>query len=327
MTSLGFVVGSLILAGMFDRMHEGSWIAIGFVGMGAAEVAYSFTHSIPVAIMILTFSGFMNAPSSIGRRLVMQRNTPREMRGRVNSAFFVSRDVLFLIGMGLSGLADLIDVRVMFFLSALMIFLSGIWVMFLPGLRQDAAQWRKALNMLRAAPSAPGLGLGRPVALADFERLVGVVPTLMALSERERETLIQTGRIYDTPAGTAIIRYQEEGNSAFFILSGRTMVGFPTLTGEYNRLAEMLEGDFFGEIAALTGARRTADVIAQEDTTLVQVPAATLRGLMTNPVLSQLFLKKMSERLNKTSLSDLPRFAGVDQQDLRELRTEGVSAS
>ncbi len=91
MTSLGFVVGSLLMAGLFDRMHEGPWIAIGYLGMGVAGVAYSFTHSIPVAIVILTISGFMNAPASIGRRLVMQRNTPREMRGRVNSAFFVSQ--------------------------------------------------------------------------------------------------------------------------------------------------------------------------------------------------------------------------------------------
>jgi len=65
---------------------------------GSGGVAYSFTQSIPVAIIILTISGFMNAPVAIGRRLVVQRNTPREMRGRVNSAFFVSRDILFLVG-------------------------------------------------------------------------------------------------------------------------------------------------------------------------------------------------------------------------------------
>jgi CRP-like cAMP-binding protein len=87
-------------------------------------------------------------------------------------------------------------------------------------------------------------------------------------------------------------------------------------------MAEMLQGDFFGEIAALTGARRTADVVAQEDTTLMQIPAGTLRNLMANPVVSQLFLTKMTQRLNRAKISDLPRFAGVDQQDLREMRTE-----
>ncbi len=105
------------------------------------------------------------------------------------------------------------------------------------------------------------------------------------------------------------------------------MVGFPGQDGEYKNLAIMLQGDFFGEIAALTGARRTADVVAQEDTSLFQVPAATLRNLMSNPQLSQLFLSTMGERLNRTSLSDLPRFAGVDQQDLKDLRAEPASSS
>jgi hypothetical protein len=43
---------------------------------------------------------------------------------------------------------------------------------------------------------------------------------------------------------------------------------------------------------------------------------------MVNPAVSQLLLTKMTERLNRVKISDLPRFAGVDQQDMKELRTE-----
>jgi CRP-like cAMP-binding protein len=83
----------------------------------------------------------------------------------------------------------------------------------------------------------------------------------------------------------------------------------------------MTAGDFFGEIAALTGAARTADVVAEENTTLFQVPAQTLRSLMGNPALSALFLAKMTERLGRTSINELPRFAGVDQKDALDLRS------
>jgi CRP-like cAMP-binding protein len=266
----------------------------------------------------------LNPPSSIGRRIVIQRNTPRELRGRVNSAFFVSRDVLFLIGMAAAGLADIMNVRVLYFLSALLVLGAGIWVLFLPGLRQDAAQWRQAINLLRAVPSAPGLGAGRLATPADFDLLVGVVPTLSALTANERESMINHGRVYETPPGTAIVRYGDESDAAYFILTGRTMVGFPSKEGEYKRLSEMVQGDFFGEIAALTGAHRTADVVAQENTTLFQIDAKTLRGLMGNPVLSQIFLTTMTERLNRTSITDMPRFAGVDQQDVKDLRMEPV---
>jgi hypothetical protein len=43
--------------------------------------------------------------------------------------------------------------------------------------------------------------------------------------------------------------------------------------------------------------------------------------LMGNPALSALFLSKMTERLGRTSINELPRFAGVDQQDALNLRT------
>jgi CRP-like cAMP-binding protein len=79
-------------------------------------------------------------------------------------------------------------------------------------------------------------------------------------------------------------------------------------------------GDFFGEIAALTGSRRTADVITDEESSLIVVTAQSLRGMMDHPAVSQLFLTTMSERLTRVQISDLPRFAGYDQQELKELR-------
>ena len=50
--------------------------------------------------------GIANAPIGVARATLMQRNTPRELRGRVFSSFFVMRDVVFLLGMGAAGLAD-----------------------------------------------------------------------------------------------------------------------------------------------------------------------------------------------------------------------------
>jgi CRP-like cAMP-binding protein len=85
-------------------------------------------------------------------------------------------------------------------------------------------------------------------------------------------------------------------------------------------------GDFFGEIAALTGSRRTANVVADEQTTIVEVPATTLRALMVVPELETLFLSKLTERLSRTHIADLPRFAGVDQASLKDLRTPRPTA-
>ncbi len=322
LTSVGFVAGSLLMAAMFDRMREGSWMFISFLGMGIAAIAYSFLHSIPLAILAVTISGFFNAPSAIARRLVVQRNTPREMRGRVTSVFFVSRDVAYLVGMASAGLADRIDVRLMYGSGGVVLLLAALLVLVLPGLRQERAEWQKALGLLRAAPSMPGIGMGRPAVPADVDLLVGLVPPLSMLTPQECGNLARSSRVIEVPDGTVVLRRGEAGDAAYFILSGRLAAGITPEGGDYHSLDSMTAGDFFGEIAALTGAARTADVVATEPSTVLQVPAEELRKLMNKPALSTIVLAKMTHRLTaSTLLGELPRFAGVDQEAARELRT------
>jgi MFS family permease len=320
-TSIGFVIGSLALAVFAGRLYEGQWLTIGYIGLGILGIAYSQAANIPIAITILFFFGMMNAPSAIARRLVIQRHSPREMRGRVSSAFFVTRDIFFLIGMGAAALADVIDVRILYLLASIVILLSGFLAQLLPGLRQGAAQWRKALSMLRAAPSAPGLGAGRILTPADQDMLAGLMPQLVDLTTKEWDRLLQGAQVVSAEANTAVIRQGETSEEVYFILSGQAIAGLYDDEGRFASLNMMGPGDFFGEIAALTGSRRTADVIMDEESSLIVVTADSLRGLMDHPAVSQLFLSTMSERLTRVAITDMPRFAGVDQRELQELRT------
>src|SRR5215211_2201369 len=52
LTSIGFVVGSLLMANVFDLMREGVWIAVSYLAMAVAGIIYSSLHSIPLAILI-----------------------------------------------------------------------------------------------------------------------------------------------------------------------------------------------------------------------------------------------------------------------------------
>jgi CRP-like cAMP-binding protein len=104
-------------------------------------------------------------------------------------------------------------------------------------------------------------------------------------------------------------------------------VGAATESGEYRSLASIGAGDVIGEIAALTGSTRTADVVAEEETELMEVPAATLHQLMARPEFGSLVLGKMTERLARTtSIGDLPRFGRMDQQTLREMRSKAPAS-
>ena len=318
-TSVGFVIGSLWMARVADRLREGQWIALGLLGMGLVSMGYASMRSVAPAIAIIALSGLLNAPLSIARSLIMQRNTPREMRGRVNSAFFVCRDVLFLVGMAAAGLADVFPIRLMYLAAALMTLVAGAWALVIPGLGQPAAEWKRALELLRRAPAEAAPRLARPATLADLDALVGLLPALGVLSAEERKALLSSAAVSEAPAGVTVVRHGEKADEVHFVLSGRAVAGVAA-EGGYRSLSTLAPGDFFGEIAALSGEPRTANVVTEEPTTLLSVPAATLRAWMEKPTLRQLFLATASERLSRTHAADWPRLAGLDQAALRELR-------
>ena len=318
LTSIGFVVGSLFMAKVFDRLQGGAWMAISYLGMGLVGMIYSFLQSVPLAIVVITVSGLFNAPSSIGRRVIVQRNTPAEMRGRVSSAFFVARDVLFLIGMGAAGLADYMDVRVLYLISALMLVLAGTVLLFLPELGQSRAQWKRTIDLLRGVEAAPRLGVGRPAILSEVERFIDHLPELRGMSPKERAQLASATLVAESPAGRVVTYRGEASDAAYFILKGSVGAGF--MRGqEYVLLRYMREGEFFGEVAALTGMTRTANIITEEDSQFLILPSKVMRVLAKKyPALNVMLHTLIGERL---SLTELPRGTGFDQQLLRELRT------
>jgi CRP-like cAMP-binding protein len=327
LTSVGFVIGSLLMATYADRLREGSWLVLSFLGMGIAGLLYSLSSNVWIAIGLIGISGVLNAPSFVAGRLINQRNTPREMRGRVFSTGYVIRDVIYLAGMALAGLADIVPVQLLFMVSSIALIVTALVGAALPGIGQPAAEWRRTMTLLRTAPRA-ALGVTRPATAADIEALGRYIPALAGLAQRDRDALILRGRVVEAEAGTAITRAGDTGDNAYFILAGRLVAGRTTGEGQYHSLSSMGAGDVFGEIAALTGSPRTADVVAEVPTTLMEVPAETLRKLMALPDFSSLVLGKMQERLARsTSIADLPRFGGFDQSVLRQLREESAASS
>ena len=320
LTSVGFVAGSFFMARFAGRLAEPVWIVIAMFGMAASGILYGLATSIPFAILMVMISGFFNSPSSVSRATLLQRNTPREMRGRVFSAFYVMRDVIFLFGMAGAGLADIVDIRLMIIVASSLLIVSGLFTIVAPGL--GVATWRAATARLHAAGAAPALATFplRAATLADFDRLAARLGPLGQLSAEQRSAFIRSATVRDVPIGTRIVEHGNLASSAYFILDGSTTAGIPDGDG-FRGFSTMGAGDFFGEIAALTGSPRTADVIADVDTTLLEVPSEALRATMVVPEIQKLIHATLTTRLLRTEAADLPRLAGVDQASLRDLRT------
>ncbi|MES2209605.1 MAG: MFS transporter [Chloroflexota bacterium] len=320
LTSVGFVVSSLLMAKYADRLREGQWMVIATLGMGVFGVLYGFADNIWFAIAMVVGSGFLNSPLGIARRLILQKNTPREMRGRVFSAFSVSRDVVFLAGMALAGLADVLPIRGLVIAASIILIGAGVLTQFMPGLGTPAAEWRRAAHLLRTARTAPSAGVGRPAGAADFDRLLGLIPELSGLDVSRRADFLVGAMVRRADPGSAIVKVGDPGDSAYFVLDGRAVAGVPTEGGDDRSLSAMGPGDFFGEIAAITGSPRTANVVADEATEFVEVPAATLKAMMDVSAINELITSKLNERLTRSANADLIRLAGLDQRDMKDLR-------
>lgn len=129
-------------------------------------------------------------------------------------------------------------------------------------------------------------------AAAKLER----VPIFAPLSQEELEKLAQasSSRIY--APGEAIVRRGQEGNSMFVIVRGSVKVQLPE--NEYQRTINNLKAnDFFGEMSLLTGQPRTANVVADEETEVLQIKKSALKPLFeANPELMKGICEIVEER-------------------------------
>jgi potassium-dependent mechanosensitive channel len=113
-------------------------------------------------------------------------------------------------------------------------------------------------------------------------------------NDLELRSLIEQGYRKSVVAGEIICQEGDAGDSLYIILAGGAEV-VSLRTGQF--IYSFKEGDFFGEIAVLTGTPRTATVRALQDTTLFVVDHNHLQKLLkSHPNLAEQIAQKLAER-------------------------------
>ncbi|MHB1846243.1 MAG: cyclic nucleotide-binding domain-containing protein [Deltaproteobacteria bacterium] len=108
------------------------------------------------------------------------------------------------------------------------------------------------------------------------------IPIFSDLEPAAFVELLQQCALRRFPGGEAIVRQGEPGRSFFVVSSGSVRVRRKGELGEPIELARLSEGAFFGEMALLSDAPRSASVEADGPVELLEFPAAVLRTLMTD---------------------------------------------
>lgn len=116
------------------------------------------------------------------------------------------------------------------------------------------------------------------------------------LSDDEIEKLANasTSRVY--APGEAVVSIGQEGRSMFVIISGSVKVQIPEK--DYQKTINTLkENDFFGEMSLLTGAPRSANVIAVEESEVLRIDKSGLKPIFeNNPTLVETIGELIEER-------------------------------
>lgn len=130
-----------------------------------------------------------------------------------------------------------------------------------------------------------------------------------------------------------IIARAEPGRDLYFIVSGRVRVTTYSAAGRQVTFRDYGAGEHFGEVAAIDGMARSADVVCLEPALLASLPPAALHRLLrAEPALADRLLRdfaclvrRLSERV--IDLSTLGVHQRLHGELLRLARAAGVKAN
>lgn len=149
------------------------------------------------------------------------------------------------------------------------------------GLTVQAIAVRKKAEKLRgqtAAGTNAAAGKNEPL----FTKPVPKSALFEMLSDEEREAIVREMEIESYDEGSVIITEGEPGTSMYLIVSGEVKV-YTRGTGNTGSLylANLGEGDFFGEVSVLTGKPRTATITASQRSELLRLDKEKLDNTLS----------------------------------------------
>jgi len=144
----------------------------------------------------------------------------------------------------------------------------------------------------RAAPAVQS----RETPADRLERALRTVDLFRPLSDDELRKVMARSRPLHYAAGERVIEEGSPGDSFFIIDQGQVLVS-KRMGGADREIARLMEGQFFGEMALLTGERRSATIAAATDVDLFMIDKPAFQDILAaNPTIAVDISTLLSER-------------------------------
>lgn len=150
-----------------------------------------------------------------------------------------------------------------------------------------------------------------------FERL-SHVPIFAPLSDEETYKLAASCAVRVFAPGEPIVRKGQEGGSMFVVHRGSVKIQL-TEKNIAKTIANLREGDIFGEMGLFTGEPRSADVVAAEETEVLEIKHLDVKPLFEdNTDLVEALSKTIAERRAQLTKKN------EEQKSIDELESKGI---
>ena len=127
------------------------------------------------------------------------------------------------------------------------------------------------------------------------------VPLFASLTDEAAIELRNLLAIKDVSASTELFHKGDTGNAMYLIESGRVRISIIDEDEKEITLAELAQGDFFGEMSIIDGRQRSADAKVVEDARLAVLSRPDfLAFVRSNPDVALGMLGALSDRLRRT---------------------------
>jgi CRP/FNR family cyclic AMP-dependent transcriptional regulator len=121
------------------------------------------------------------------------------------------------------------------------------------------------------------------------------IPLFQSVSHRGLRAIVSASTEVDVPAGKSLVREGDNGRELYVIVRGTAEV----FRGG-RRMRELVPGEFFGEMALLNPAPRTATVTARTDMRVMILDARAMEVILAKErTLGRKLLETMAQRIRQ----------------------------
>ncbi|QGW84125.1 Crp/Fnr family transcriptional regulator [Variovorax paradoxus] len=183
------------------------------------------------------------------------------------------------------------------------------------------------------APLSPGMAPTTPSTTLRSSLALRRIALLEGLSDQRLDLLAQQCLWHSVEAGKPLLLRAEQQGDVFLLVSGRVRVTTYSANGRQVTFRDSEAGEHFGDIAAIDGGPRSADVVTLEPSVLASLDRLSFMALLRDePVVAERVMQRLASLVRQLServidLSTLGVQNRLHAELLRLARTAGVEGN